>query len=316
MKKIVAVALVALATTGWSADEAYLFAYFRGERDGLHLAVSDDGLAWTALNDNKSVLKPTVGKDRLMRDPSVCRGPDGTYHMVWTSSWHDRIIGYASSADLIHWSEQRALPVMEHESACRNTWAPELTFDPDTATFYIYWASTIPGREPEGAPGDDMNHRIYLTTTKDFKTFTPTVKWYDPGFNVIDAAVARDPKTKEWIMVVKDERKKPEAKKNIRIARTADLAKGFPTELEPGQVNFGRDWVEGPAPLFVGGDLFVYFDNYRRGMYNVAVSHDGGRTWEDRSKELRLPKGIRHGTALAIPRADRDRLVANGKWEM
>ena len=74
--------------------------------------------------------------------------------------------------------------------------------------------------------------------------------------------------------------------------------------------------MEGPAPLFVGGDLFVYFDNYRRGMYNVAVSHDGGRTWEDRSKELRLPKGIRHGTALAIPRADRDRLVANGKWKM
>lgn len=37
-----------------------------------------------------------------MRDPSICQGPDGIYHLVWTSSWTDRIIGYASSRDLIH----------------------------------------------------------------------------------------------------------------------------------------------------------------------------------------------------------------------
>ena len=28
-----------------------------------------------------------------MRDPSICRGPDGLFHMVWTTSWNDRIIG-------------------------------------------------------------------------------------------------------------------------------------------------------------------------------------------------------------------------------
>ena len=85
---------------------AYLFSYFINDsKDGLHLAYSYDGLNWTALNGGKSYLTPAVGKDKLMRDPSICQAPDGTFHMVWTSSWTDRIIGYASSRDLVHWSE-------------------------------------------------------------------------------------------------------------------------------------------------------------------------------------------------------------------
>ena len=128
------------------AEEAYLFSYFSdrefggrsGESAGLHLAYSYDGLKWTALNDDKPLLVPEVGKDRLMRDPSICRGPDGTFHMVWTSSWHDRIIGYASSKDLVHWSEQRAIPVMADEPTARNCWAPEVTYSPEEGLFYIY----------------------------------------------------------------------------------------------------------------------------------------------------------------------------------
>ena len=90
----------------FAGDTAYLFSYFINDsRDGLHLAYSLDGLTWTPLNHGKSFLIPTVGKDRLMRDPSICQAPDGTFHMVWTSSWTDRIIGYASSPDLIHWSD-------------------------------------------------------------------------------------------------------------------------------------------------------------------------------------------------------------------
>mgnify|MGYP001485397603 CR=1 FL=1 len=97
--------------TTYANGTAYLFSYFINDsKDGLHLAYSYDGLNWTALNGGKSYLTPAVGKDKLMRDPSICQAPDGTFHMVWTSSWTDRIIGYASSRDLVHWSEQRAIP--------------------------------------------------------------------------------------------------------------------------------------------------------------------------------------------------------------
>ena len=60
----------------FAGDTAYLFSYFINDsRDGLHLAYSLDGLTWTPLNHGKSFLIPTVGKDRLMRDPSICQAP-------------------------------------------------------------------------------------------------------------------------------------------------------------------------------------------------------------------------------------------------
>lgn len=303
-------ALAPLAV-GAAADEAYLFAYFRGERDGLHLATSDDGLKWTALNNNESILRPTVGKDRLMRDPSIAQGPDGTFHLVWTSSWHDRIIGYASSKDLIHWSDQRAIPVMLHEPTARNCWAPELTYDDETGDFYIYWATTIPGRHAPIAGMDQkengLNHRIYLTTTKDFTTFTPTRLWFNPAFSAIDAAVVRAPRAgRKWMMVVKNENHTP-PEKNLRVTFADHLADGFPTDVSK-PINPGPDWVEGPSPLVVGDAIFVYYDVYGQHRYGVVASTDGGRTWQDRSRELKLPGGIRHGTAFAVKRAVVDAL--------
>src|SRR6476469_4291457 len=99
-----------------SPETCYLFSSFRGNgEDGLHLAWSADGLNWSALNNDKTFLRPEVGKEKLMRDPCLLQGPDGTFHLVWTDSWFSRTIGYASSKDLIHWSKQKMIPVMEHE---------------------------------------------------------------------------------------------------------------------------------------------------------------------------------------------------------
>ncbi|KAA6342531.1 beta-galactosidase [termite gut metagenome] len=105
----------------FAQSKIYLFSYFlENGKDGLHLAYSYDGLKWEALHKGNFLLAPEVGKDKLMRDPSICQAPDGTFHLVWTSSWTDRIIGYASSKDLIHWSEQQAIPVMIHEPEAQN----------------------------------------------------------------------------------------------------------------------------------------------------------------------------------------------------
>lgn len=73
-----------------TATEPYLFSFFRDNGEtGLYLAYSYDGLKWTTLNNDKSVLKPQVGKERLMRDPCIYRGPDGVFHMVWTTGWRE-----------------------------------------------------------------------------------------------------------------------------------------------------------------------------------------------------------------------------------
>jgi hypothetical protein len=59
-------------------------------------------------------------------------------------------------------------------------------------------------------------------------------------------------------------------------------------------------WCEGPAPLFVGDTLYVYFDMYTSHRYGVVRSLDHGKTWQNLSDELLMPKGIRHGTAFRV----------------
>lgn len=307
-----------MALTLWSVmtisagETAYLFSYFINDsKDGLHLAYSYDGLNWTSLNGGRSFLTPAVGKDKLMRDPSICQSPDGTFHMVWTSSWTDRIIGYASSRDLIHWSEQQAIPVMMHEPEAHNCWAPELFYDEASETYYIFWATTIPGRHKEVPTSESekgLNHRMYYVTTKDFRTFSKTKMFFNPDFSVIDAAIVKDPKQGDLIMVVKNENSNP-PEKNLRVTRTKDLAKGFPTKVSAPIT--GKYWAEGPAPLFVGDALYVYFDKYRDHRYGAVRSLDHGETWEDVSDQVSFPRGIRHGTAFAVDASVVEALVAN-----
>src|SRR5471032_523403 len=181
-----------------SSPDVFLFSYFMGNGDGLHWARSDDGLNWSAVGGGKAFLAPVVGENKLMRDPCVLRGPDGVFRMVWTTSWAGHTIGYASSPDLLHWSGQKAIPVMAHEPTAENCWAPEVIHDPVHQDYLIFWATSIPGRFPgtdhSGHMGSDhheLNHRIYATTTRDFASFTPTRLLYDPGFDVIDATMAR-----------------------------------------------------------------------------------------------------------------------------
>ena len=296
--------LCALSAAGRDEATVYLFTYFTGNgEDGLHLAWSEDGYRWEALDGGASFLRPEVGKDKLMRDPHAVRGPDGTYHLVWTSGWWDNHIGYASTKDFLTWSEQKAIPVMAHEPAVRNAWAPEAVWDPQRERFLIFWASTVRGKFPEtaGASEDELNHRIYATTTKDWEAFEPTRVFVEPGFSVIDATM-RPMEDGGWRMIVKDETRTP-PKKHLRIG-TAEDAEGPWKEFA---APFTRDWVEGPAVVKGAGEegeTLVYFDVYREKHFGALRSREGdGEAWEDVTNEISLPRGVRHGTMIEVPRA-------------
>jgi hypothetical protein len=141
------VAICNISSNQATKDSVYLFSYFKNNgQDGLHLAHSYGGYNFESLNHDSSFLKPLAGKERLMRDPCILRGVDGKFHMVWTVSWNDRGIGYAFSRDLVHWSDQRFIPVMQQEDSTRNCWAPEITYDAKKKIYFVYWATTIPGR--------------------------------------------------------------------------------------------------------------------------------------------------------------------------
>jgi hypothetical protein len=133
-------------------------------------------------------LKPEVGA-KLMRDPHILRGPDGLFHMVWTSGWGDKGIGYANSPDLINWSEQRFLPLMEKTPGTKTCWAPEVYYEESLGQYLIVWSSNV--EAPGVTPPKGGFHRAYYVLTKDFQTFTEPKMFFDPGFNNIDTTMLK-----------------------------------------------------------------------------------------------------------------------------
>ena len=300
MIKCLSVILILFITTCTTAQQdtgkVYMFAYFiNNGADGLHYAWSKDGLSFNALKDS-AFLKPAVSKDKLMRDPCIIRGADNLFYMVWTVSWNDKGIGYASSPDLVHWSEQRYIPVMEEEPDARNCWAPEISYDKTTGQYMIYWSTTITGRFPSADTSVEKgyNHRLYYTLTRDFNNFSKTQLLYDEGFNVIDASIVPD--KKGFIMFLKDETPKPVPQKNIRTAVSKKLAGPYSPPSPP---ITGAYWAEGPSSVKIAGRWIVYFDKYRDHRYGAVASTDLVN-WTDISGEVHFPKGTRHGTVFVI----------------
>ena len=298
MKKISLLLFVILATSTChkNEQEVFMFSYFTGNGEGgLHLAVSEDGFHWTALNHDETFLKPEVGDAKLMRDPCIIQGGDGRFHMVWTAGWDEKGVGYASSNDLLTWSEQTFIPVMGNEPNARNCWAPELFYDENSGQYLIYWATTIPGKfsETDSTGDKGYNHRIYFTTTKDFTHFSDAKILYDKGFNVIDASIVKNKKT--YLMFLKNETLMPKPEKNIRFAKSNHLFENYsyPSEsISPG-------WSEGPTAVKIKNRWIVYFDRYREHQMGAAASTDLIH-WTDISDQISFPAGTRHGSVFKV----------------
>ncbi len=276
--------------------QVLLFSYFTGNgEDGLHLAYSHDGFKWKQLNNGKSFLKPTVGDDKLMRDPCIILGPDNKFHMVWTISWKEKGIGYAYSRNLTDWSVQKMIPVMAHEEQARNCWAPEIYYDTTEELYMIFWSTTIPGRFPETDDSGDngLNHRMYYVTTKDFEEFSKTKLLYDQGFNVIDGTLTKH--EGKYYMFLKDETRHP-PEKNIRVATSTSLSNSYSIPSEP---ITGDYWAEGPSVIQFENYWWVYFDKYRKNRMG-AVRSDDLINWVDISDQISFPKGTRHGTVFQV----------------
>ncbi len=273
------------------AKDTYLFTSFHEPaNEGLRMLYSNDGYHWNDLNN--VLLKPEIGTQKVMRDPSMVQGKDGTFHLVWTCSWKgDKGFGYASSKDLIHWSEQRFLPVMEHEAATVNVWAPEVFMDDETGQFVIIWASTIPHRFTRGVEDEDNNHRMYYTTTYDFKTFSPTQLFLDPAFSVIDAVIVKR-KKEDYVLVLKDNTR---PNRNIKVA-FGKRATGPYTDVSKA---FTEPFTEGPSVVKVKDNWLIYFDSYRTKTYEAVQTKD----FKTFSKaNVSVPEGHKHGTILKVNR--------------
>jgi alpha-L-fucosidase len=303
---VVGLAEASAETNAAPEESVYLFTSFRenGE-DGLRFLSSSDGYEWTEVPG--TFLRPRLGKRQLMRDPSLVRTPEGTYHLVWTTGWQDdQGFGHASSKDLVHWSEQKFIPVMEHEPTTVNVWAPEIFYDEPAERYIICWASTIPGRFPDHLEPHENNQRMYYTTTRDFKTFTPTKLFLEPDFSVIDATIVKY--GDRYVLILKDNTR-PVHK--LRVA-FSDSPLGPWRDVSE---TFTPEFTEGPTVLKVGDDWLIYFDAYRAEYYGAVKTRDF-KTYADVTDRVSFPKGHKHGTVLQVPRKDLDYLLKVGPQQV
>lgn len=259
--------------------------------EGLRFIYSEDGIHWDSIAG--VWLKPEVGIQKIMRDPSIARSADGTFHLVWTSSWKgDAGFGYACSKDLIHWSEEKFIPVMAHDSTTVNVWAPELFYDDEKDEFMVIWASCVPYRFEKGIEDEFNNHRLYYITTKDFERISETKLYFDPGYSSIDATlVKRAPR--DYVLVVKDNTR---ANRNIKVAFGSSPSGPFGEPSEPITPGF----CEGPTVAKVDDEYYIYYDDYNRKIFGAVKTRDFIH-FTDETDHICMPDGHKHGTIFKAP---------------
>jgi len=278
---------------------AWLFIYFKEPgNQGIYFALSRDGYHYTPLNDGQPWVTPSFPGE-LMRDVFLTRGPDRLFHMVWTWNWRGHSLGYASSPDLLHWSAQKEIPIMQDFPDTNNVWAPETYWDAKKKEWLLIWSSSM--------KNSDTGNRIWASFTQDFDSFTKPAVFFDPGYVVIDATIfhragaRHDP----YYFIFKDQTADP-LRYQVRFA-TGPTVEGPWSKI---QAPITEPWSEGPSAIQVGGHFLVFYDHYRppRARYEAVETTDW-RHWVSADNRISLPQGCKHGSFLKITDEEAARLL-------
>lgn len=304
---------VSPVATAQLPDSVYLMAYFTSPAQHLFYAWSADGLHWQQLNDGKPVF--TAYDDAVwMRDPylnRVTRNGKTIFHLVHTWGWDNPAIFHWQSDDLIHWraadggitTDSGKIYVMDGVGGnpqAPNAWAPEFTYVPEEDLFYIYWSSRVDGRQLH-----------YVTTTRDWLTFTTPRPLFDPLFTAIDLTVVREAGI--FHGYYKDERN---GKKTILHATTSSLDPAVDTFDGITRV-LPDDYlveVEGPTVFAkIGGQGYIgYFDKFNgdAGLSFMQCTNLATGDWQlIPDAHIANVPDVKHGSVIIISRDELLRLL-------
>lgn len=189
----------------------YLFAHFTGTEgsatdEQIYFATSRDAKTFT---DTRPAGSPVLSTQRDagegeggVRDPFLVRSPEGDrfyliatdlsiyYRGGWgnahaTEDGSTKLVIWEST-DLVNWSEPRLADVAGEIPNAGMAWAPEAIWDDVTGQYYVYWATRADGNTEFGDSVD-----IYMSATRDFRTFSTPVKWIDREHSIIDTTVIK-----------------------------------------------------------------------------------------------------------------------------
>jgi len=284
-------------------DYDFVMAYFDGQNNtGLQLAGSNDGYDWTVIPGVE--FSPTVGGWNQFRDPSLCRGTNGAFHLVWTTGSDG--FGYATSTNLFDWTGEKYVSVERGIlSACHMTWAPEICWDAELGEYIVAFSTATRSLDLIGSawPGD---FRGYYVKTTDFTNWTDPEFILTPGGSItnlglyeIDAALLKTETNYYCFFKIEHntmEEGIPQQKDGIHYASAPSLAgpwSAISAPRLPGNVANS----EGPSPIWIGNAFMVYYD-LTPGL-RAARSYDLA-SWEDVSILLNAPADFRHGTVIRL----------------
>ena len=261
------------------------------ESEYLHLAWSDDGRHWRALNDNKPVC------DVWMRDPFVNRGADGLFHLVATGGQGKRTCLYGVSPDLVNW-ETRALPLMASVEQANNIWAPEWFYDAVSGEYLVFWSSSF-------ADEGWKKSRLWSCRTRDWREFSAPLILFEPPYSVIDGSLWQHDgiyylfHKEEEFGALKGERRA------IRLAASDNL--DGPWKVHDGPLNDGQI-----VPIITEGPA-VMADPQNAGwllLYDYCMSNDYGVSRSDDlvnwqvEPNVSFPDGARHGSVVEVSQSE------------
>lgn len=301
---------------------AYVYTYFRGniygngESQHIHMAVSEDGFYWNALNDNEPILKAQLGT-KGVRDSYLVRSPEGDhFYLIGTDldanggNWADyggngsRYIRVWESDDLVNWSEERLILIAPENAACM--WAPETTYDETTGEYVVYWATGLKGGNGK---------KIWYAKTRDFYTFTePQIyKDVENGTTFIDTTITQYNGTIYRFT-------KNENELSILLEISDTILGDF--SLVKTRIA-GETGVEGPAIYKINGEekWVLYMDGYtgvNSGIGYFPLLADSlealkkGDFIRMSQDEYEMPEGAKHGSFVPVTQEEYDALVE--KW--
>lgn len=201
----------------------YLFAYFTGNSSAgqtIHLAVSEDGLHYTALRNNEPVIIPSKGTGAV-RDPYLWYDEATEYYYVIATDmdasggqWWGNSNGFIMwrSKDLVNWYDETFISVPDVlQSLNKNlgtvyrAWAPQILHDGTSYVVYFSIDTDV------ADPANDIS--IVYFRTSDLMDLSKYSEYggihypgkNDVGFGVNDAEIVYNPKTEKWYLFYKPE---------------------------------------------------------------------------------------------------------------
>ena len=279
----------------------YVISYFSSDgRDSeqLKLAYTYNGTYWFKVNQDRGILRASLGTKRL-RDPSLVRKPGGGFALLATQGYDTDSVYVFDSDDLVHYENERLLKLNASEDGSmsgRQAWAPEAFYDPVLKTYIIIWSSPEDGG-------------VYYSASDDLITNTYPSLLCDPGFKTIDLTLTHSASGRT--AVLKDEREPME--EYSQLYRAAGPAWYCLTAED--RPLYERHQLEGPmiikSPEKPG--WFIYADDYTRSEYRVFYTDniETGTLQEAEDEDVLIPlEKPSHSYALPVTWKELERIFA------